>query len=316
MRQENLQQAEYKGVRFACNDTETEIGRAKIPHSFANSDVDNIEDQGRNPRIYRLTAVINGVDYRVQRDALMDAIDGDGSPGTLIHPFHGRIENAVAMPGVVFPESVKTLGRIEITITFRISDSDGIPSATRISTSGISNRRESTIAAVTEDFTEKYTVTNNFPGNYSSAQSKANNLVSSIRAFVTTTSISSSRSAGYFSKVDSFSRNINGLVNNSKGMGEGITELIEDISGLYDIPVQTLTVAQRFFTFGEDDIPINPTTAGLIERQRNNTAFNEAVQVSALSISYEAASLIDYRTVDEIENVQRDLEGKYEALRF
>lgn len=315
MRQENLHEAEFKGVKFACNVTTQGVGRSKIIHEFANSDTDNIEDQGKQPRSYKLTAIIIGVDYRSQRDALLTAIDGDAAPGVLIHPFYGRIENAVAMP-VEFDENVNTLGRLEIPITFRISDSDGIPAATQLSTSGIANRKNNTISAVNTDFSETYSVNNAFQGNYESSQSKAINLVDVIRASVTTTSIATQNQASYFAKVDAFSRNINSLVNNPSGMGEGITQLMGDISGLYDTPGQTLAVAQKFFNFGSGDIPINQTTAGLIERQRNNTAFNEAVRVSALSVGYQASSEIDFVTVDEVEAVQRELEGEYGELRF
>lgn len=315
MRQENLLHAEYKGVKFACNISTTTVGRSKIIHEFANSNTDNIEDQGKNPRVYQLTAIIIGVDYRSQRDALLNAIDENAEPGILIHPWYGRIENAVAMPAT-FDENINTLGRLEIPITFRISDSEGIPAVTTLSTSGITNRRNAAISAVNTDFSETYSVTNEFPGNYEASQSKANNLVDSIRKFVTTTSISIQNSASFFAKVDSFSRNINSLVNNSEGMGEGIVGLIGDISDLYETSEQTLAVSQKFFNFGDGDIPINPTTAGLIERRQNNIAFNEAVQVAALSVAYQSASQIDFSTIEEVESVQRELEGEYGGLRF
>ena len=315
MRPDNLHEAEYKGVKFACNLSTTTVGRSKIVHEFANSDIDNIEDQGRNPRSYKLTAIIIGVDYRSQRDALLNAIDENGEPGVLIHPWYGRIENAVAMP-VTFDENINTLGRLEIPITFRISDSEGIPAVTALSTSGITNRRDTAISAVNTDFSETYSVTNEFPGNYEASQSKANNLVDSIRKFVTTISIVTQNSASFFARVDSFSRNINSLVNDPEGMGDGIVGLIGDISDLYETSEQTLTVSKKFFNFGDADIPINPTTAGLAERRRNNIAFNEAVQVSALSVAYQSASQIDFRTIEEVEAIQRELEGEYGGLRF
>jgi len=254
------------------------------------------------------------VNYQPERDALLEAIETAG-PGTLIHPFYGRIENAVALP-VTFDETVKRLGRLEIPITFEISDSEGIPEITEVSTSGITNRKDTLNSTLEDDFATTYSVNNAFQGNYEASQSKANNLVTDINNFVTTTSISSSSSAEFFAKLDVFSRSINQLVGNPRGLGSSVIELINDISKLYDTSEQTLLVSQRFFTFGEDDTPINPTTAGLIERQRNNLAFNEAVQVAAIGVAYEASTGIDFVTVDDVEEVQRDLEAEYEDLRF
>lgn len=314
MRIQDLETASYKGVDFKFISTSTLVGRAKIKHEFANSNKNNIEDQGLNPRTYRLTAVISATNYRAERDRLLDAIESPGL-GTLRHPFYGTIENAAAMP-VEFNESITSMGRIEFPLVFEISDSDGVPTVARLSTSSVNNLAVNTVSVVSEDFGANFFVTDGFGGNFGSAQSKNDNFISAILNNVNITSILPGVSAEYRAKIDFFTRNANNLIGNPQGLGEGITGLMLDIAGLYSNPLQTYNVSRRFFTFGDDDVAINPTTAGLTERIANNLAYNEAVQISALSVAYEAASLRDYATVNDIDQVSRELEGEYRKLRF
>lgn len=310
---DRLSVATFKGVRFACNDTTTTAGRALIKHEFANSDQNNIEDQGLNPRTYSLTALIFGDNYERDRDQLLAAIESSGS-GVLTHPFYGRIENAVALP-VTYSETVKRLGRVEIPITFEISESTGIPSVSLNSTGALTNGKGVLQDAIILDFADNFTVTNSFTGNFKSAQSKLTGFAGAIGDNVTVTSVTAGAAATYRAQIDTFTRNINSLIGTPDALATSVVTLIEDISGLYDTAEQTLDVARRFFTFGDDDTPIIANTAGLIERQNNNQTFNDSVKASALSIAYEAAGLTTYRTVSEVDSVSRELETIYRSLK-
>jgi len=310
---DQLSVATFKGVRFPCNDTTTTVGRAKIVHRFANSNKNNVEDQGGNPRVYQLTAIILGENYIRDRDQLLSAIESPGT-GVLIHPFYGRIENAEAMP-VTFDETVKRLGRVEIPITFEISDSEGIPAITQRSTSGITSLKDSLIDTTSTDFANTFNVTNSFTGNFNAAQDKLTSFVGAINDNVTITSVTEQSAASFRSKLDTFTRNINTLISSPTQLAQGVTGLMNDISGLYDTPEQTLDVSRRFFTFGNDDTPIIATTAGLIERLQNQQIFNETVQASSLGVAYEAAALTQFRTVNEVDETSRALETVYRILK-
>lgn len=172
--------ASYKGVSFPCNETTTTAGRAKIIHRPANSNKYNIEDQGKNPRTYNLTAIITGENYFDKRDALLSAIESPGL-GVLIHPFFGRIENVAAFP-VTFDQKVNALGTINIPIRFEVSDSEGVPSLIQISSSGISSRKDDVLAAVSENVATDFEVTNSFTGNFTAATSKVTSFSNSIVA--------------------------------------------------------------------------------------------------------------------------------------
>lgn len=309
---EKLNVASFKGVRFPCNETTTTAGRAKIKHEFANSNKNNIEDQGGIPRVYQLTAIITGEDYEIQRDKLLKAIESAGA-GVLIHPFYGRVENVVAMP-VTYSESMRRLGRVEIPITFEISDSEGIPAVTQRSSSNISNLKDSLITATTDDFANKYEVTNSFTGNFQAAQEKTAEFAGAVSEAVTLRT-AGNKVAEYRAALDTFSRNINTITGSPSALASSVTALVNGISQLYDTAEETIDSVRRLTNFGTTDADSVATTAGLIERKRNNRAFNDAVQATALGVSYESATLAEYRTVEDIDTVSRSLEAVYARLK-
>ena len=310
---EQLSVASFKGVRFACNSTTTTVGRAKIKHEFANSDRNNIEDQGLLPRTYVLTARIFGANYQRDRDQLLAAIE-DSEPGVLIHPFYGRIENAVAMP-ITYDETVRKLGVIEIPITFEISDSDGIPAVAQLSSSGILNLKNLLISSVITDLANTFNVTTSFTGNFNAAQDKLASFAATITDSVTLTGVAEQAASSFRAKLDLFNRNINELVTAPDQMAQSVTGIINDISGLYNTAEQTLLVARQLFDFGDSDTIINGTTAGLAERLVNNTALNEAIKSTALGVSYESAALINFKTVTAVDETSRALEQVYRGLK-
>ena len=100
-----LQPASFRGVPFLVDVDEGTAGRRLVIHEFPLRDSAYLEDLGRLPRTFRLTAFVidplpgtlinyltaTGGDFIDQRDALLDAIDGDNTAATLMHPTMGAI---------------------------------------------------------------------------------------------------------------------------------------------------------------------------------------------------------------------------------
>jgi len=309
---EQLHTASFKGVTFPCTVSQTRVGRAQIIHRFINSNKNSIEDQGLDPRGYSLTAVISGTNYLQDRDRLLATIE-EGGKGTLIHPFYGRIENIVAFP-VTIEEKMSALGRVEIPLVFELDESEGIPTKLINSSSEISQKKLKVLDSFSTEVKDKFKVTSTATGNFESAKNKLDGFVISLIKNVTTATISGGLANGFKAAVNDFSSNINLLINNPEELGIQMTDLMGDISNLYDEPEQILEVSGRFFDFGDDDTPIVETTTGLTERALNNSTLNKTIQGSALAVAYEAAGLIEYGTVEEIDSVSNNLESIFEKV--
>lgn len=94
---DNLQPASFRSVPFFYLDTEGEGGRRTVEHEFPFRDTSYTEDLGKKNRTYRLQAFVIGDDYFTQRDALLTALETQGS-GTLVHPYLGSLTVNVKTP--------------------------------------------------------------------------------------------------------------------------------------------------------------------------------------------------------------------------
>jgi prophage DNA circulation protein len=84
--------ASFRGVPFNVESHEENSGRRGVLHEFPGRDTPSAEDLGRKGGVYRVRAFVLGDDYMAQRDALRQAVRGDGSTGTLVHPYLGNIQ--------------------------------------------------------------------------------------------------------------------------------------------------------------------------------------------------------------------------------
>jgi len=84
----NIRQASYKGVPFKFFWVEDEISRALVRHEYPHRPGADLEDQGRHPRVCTLPVVFFREDYPDGMNALLTAIEEDGS-GEFIHPVFG-----------------------------------------------------------------------------------------------------------------------------------------------------------------------------------------------------------------------------------
>jgi prophage DNA circulation protein len=85
-----LLDASFRGVSFEVVTTGDDIERAILVNEYPYVDGASVEDMGRAPRRFSLTAIFYGEDYENRLEAFLQAIDVPG-PDELIHPFFGAI---------------------------------------------------------------------------------------------------------------------------------------------------------------------------------------------------------------------------------
>lgn len=98
----------FRGVPFFVESHDFSGGRRKADHEFPERNISRSEDLGRKIRNFSLTCYVLGDDYFDKRDALLDALESNGS-GVLIHPYLGR--KNVQVGDVSLSETVRE-GRI------------------------------------------------------------------------------------------------------------------------------------------------------------------------------------------------------------
>lgn len=106
----HLRPASFRGVPFKIKRAVTRVGRRVVTHEFPFRDVPYAEDLGKGFREYTLEAHVIGEDHEVARNRLIQAVEGDKTPGILVHPIFGALR---VVPGSVEHIFDNTEGNIE-----------------------------------------------------------------------------------------------------------------------------------------------------------------------------------------------------------
>lgn len=85
-----LRPASFRGAGFYVEAGTRSGGRRLAPHEYPKRDLPYVEDMGRKARGYSVTAYCLGPDYQDDRDALILALEAEGS-GTLVLPALGDV---------------------------------------------------------------------------------------------------------------------------------------------------------------------------------------------------------------------------------
>ncbi len=311
---EELFPASYKGAPFLVNRVSTSGGRKTVKHEFPNSDIQVIEDLGLSPREYRISAIIAEPGYIQKRDTLLRALE-EGGKGVLIHPFYGRIENIVSQT-FTLNEDLSRLGDTVVEIVFGPSDTDGLPTQSVNTVSQISSLSGILSGNIVSDITNLFNVTNTFQGNFSAAATKLGDIADAFNLNAQLPTVSIGQINDFNSLVDNFRSSANTLVGSPAELAADIQEIFVEFPRLYSTATQQTDSLALFFDFGDDDIEINPTTAGLVERKQNNDVLNNAMKSFALSEAYVSSAQIDFTTVSDIENTADTLEFAFEAVKL
>lgn len=123
---EDLQPASFRGVPFEVENDTGKFGRRVEVHEYPQRDKPFAEDLGRATREFTVSAFVIGDDYLQRRDALLEAIEA-GGPGTLVHPYYGRLE--VNVTDVSVTHSRSNGGMCEFSLAFVESGELSFPAA-------------------------------------------------------------------------------------------------------------------------------------------------------------------------------------------
>lgn len=88
--QRELRKGSFRGVEFETTQTDLSVGRRVQVFEYPQRDKPFVEDMGRSARTIRFTAFVTGSDYIEKMNALIAALEKEGS-GELIHPWLGSM---------------------------------------------------------------------------------------------------------------------------------------------------------------------------------------------------------------------------------
>jgi len=323
-----LKVAKYKGVEFLFETATTTGGNRLIKFNFPGSDRQSIERQGKLPRSYPMTIWIQHDNYFQVKDELLRVLE-DGEKGVLTHPTDGDIDNVINGEYQLV-ETISDLGRGQLTVTFEIDDSVGIPIQSGDLVSQVQSASDLLNTQLAADITNDYEASLNFLGNFNDALDNLNEISAAINSASTLANPISNLAADFTKAITTFNNSIGNLVQSPTELSSSINALFESLNNLYETPGETFRVLKGLFAFGEDDpviavvAPTNanntnpiavPKTAGLTERKRNRDLIRANIRTQSLSYAYLNTVQVDFSNTDDLDLVQDELETQYANIR-
>lgn len=304
----------YKGVEILFDSSTVDGGRKTVVHSFPSRDTDLVEDLGGKPRRYALDVIITerpAKDYLDYRNDLMALFD-QGGLGDLVHPLYGRITDVAAL-NYSINERISEFGSAILSVNFAVSGNRGIPQDDGNLASRIEQAAEATQSAATQTIADDFKVSARFNANFSSAADTVSDLVDKAKTATSTVTEITDEANELAKTLGDISADVISLLNQPQALADAVGSVFDGVGAVYAGQQAALDGLTAFFGFGGGDLPA-PTTAGLIERQKNQRVLDGAINTAALANAYAAAAQIEYATEQDIDNAAATLEAQYQLI--
>ena len=312
-----LRRASFRGVPFGVFAANTSGGRRVVSHEYPQKDVPFVEDLGRKGKIYNIEAFVVGSDYMQQRQALEAALDAKG-PGKLVHPYLGELSLQVA--DYSYMESRDDGGMAEFQITFWQTTANPIYPTTTNNSAGQTQTKAVTVNTAAQTTTAKvYSVSGQNQATVSAnAQAVASDSVTLVGNGM------KSGIATLTDQLDSFTRDlaqlsvdVQSLVTDPAQMIFRFQSILSRLTVALD-PFKALSVYRRIFdsVTGYFGGKAYGSSSSAVQIHSNDSALNQALQVSILSNMAYLAVMVDFQTRRQAEDTRNMLDALIESIIY
>lgn len=320
-----LREGSFKGAPFLVNSAITAAGRKQVKHEFPNSSRQSIEDLGFRPRVFSLIVEttadfvdgeIDPQTYFNNRNSLMDALE-EGGPGILSHPFFSTDIEVVARPFSV-SEDVEELGIARFSLVFDISNAEDAPVPDVVALSNINAKVNEVTDQFTLDMEENFKISNGFnlEESVDRGQEFFTDVVLAVNRFAVLDVVdkvieTTDRLNEFSSKIIGFQGDIVALVQVPSDLASAVVSTVQSVRGLYASAETVLNVYLDLFDIGDNLAVVFGTTSNRTERRINQSLLTDSVQGIVLAEAYQSATVREYDTVDEVDEVKGLLEEQF-----
>lgn len=294
---DQLQPASFRGVKFKVDTAEMKFGRRNVVHEYPFRDEPYSEDLGKRAREYSFNAYIIGGNYFGARDSLIKAIEGDKSPGTLIHPTLGR-KNVVPKDCSVNYSNRE--GGIEyFTLTFIEAGEKKFPNSKFNLSSLVGLRAQSLIDTATGYFDRVFTVTNFIDQVTNDAVSMVGGFNSLIDRAIGLGGLLDPFYSAFKSTFGDWKSTFTSLIPNSSSFSVGLSNQVTGLSTIFSTPKAKIKAQKQLLTFGNSFKSIPQTTPTNIQRAKNQDVLVSFVRTLAISQIAVAVTDIEFPSRQE-----------------
>ena len=315
---DELHPASYRGVLFNTSGASTSSGRKTAVHTFVNSDEKDMEDLGKDLRVFTITASVSGPDYISQRDKLIDALLKPGV-GVLVHPNYGRV-NVVALPYTV-EESESELGEAKFSLVFNEVTEEAAPIPIAGGVAAVSAQADVCIDELATETADTFSISDSFAESYASAKGMVTDVTDRFSVVSRAFAEANDAVSTLASDIDEFRIGVASFINQPLKLANGVLGLFDQTRSVVTTARQRIDVVRGFLGFndGSDALTVDANSGNAITVEAAEIGVNERtvtnqVRLSALAISLEAVVQSDFTTADELESVLLSVQNSFDDL--
>lgn len=303
--------ASFRGIDFLVPDESKNGGKKTVSHEYPNSDRRYVEELGKSPASFNITAIIHGSDAIQRRIDFENALEQAGR-GLLIHPSLGQ--QMVVATEYSSRSSDSEIGKFTFSITFKRSEENISLNAVGASNQFISSIVEDAKSNLDASFIDKF-ANGSFSDVIRENGSQLQSIITQARDVFGSVNNLQENGLEEFNRVlNSEENNILSIVRNGSDYASSLRSiynsadnLVNDISQLYDSYI-------TYTTFGNDRKSKALITQKRITEENNLSAVEEHTKINGLISAYEAAVYTDFQTDEELIAVQSQLNDSYDTL--
>ncbi|MGR3179829.1 MAG: DNA circularization N-terminal domain-containing protein [Candidatus Anammoxibacter sp.] len=303
-----LQEASYRGVTFLVPNETKEGGKKIVEHNYPGNDRRFVEELGKQPNSYRITAIVFGSDAIQRRIRLEQALTETGR-GLLIHPTLGQIQ--VVATTFSSRSSDSELGKFTFDIEFLESEENITLSPGATNNQLVSVIKSDVSKNLDIAFLNKFK-DSGFADILKGTSTQFRGLITDINIFKDGIQDPTAKGLSALNRLLELNENNAPItVRTAKGYVTALRDIyntFENVSG----NVGGFQNAWFSLTdFGNNRVKKTLITAKRIEEEINLSAVEDHTRVNALAGAYESATFREYKTDVELLDVQIKLEDKY-----
>ena len=290
---EKLHPASFRSVSFLVSTESVRRGKKTVIHEYPNSDQRYVEELGKLPPTFSITAIIHGDDAIDQRLRLENALERPGL-GLLVHPVYGNLN--VKSLNFNVTSNQTDVGIFTFDIEFATSRENITPEPDAATDTTISSLAAAAKTTINDKLQILYK-TPATPNIFDSAIEKTNGIFKGVHDTINTVVDKTTAGAAGFDRVyRSVTRNISTVVSSAQKLRDNATLLYDTA---LDVPlfVDQLAAAWNNLLDYPLTVPTSSAiTADQAERYQNDNAIVEHMKLTSLANSYESSAYTDYAT--------------------
>jgi prophage DNA circulation protein len=295
----------FRGVSFATESVDGEIGRRVVLHEYPLRDEPYVEDLGRKARTFALELFVLGPDYMHQRDDLITAFETPG-PGVLVHPYRGQI--TVSVLEVRGPrESTREGGMARFSVVFVESGAALVPHAATDTGQNVKEKADAAAFTLQREFAATFNATSLpefiFEHNKSLVIKVADKLETLRRSLPGVPAIVTA----FVADLQQLTTNLETVIRTPADLAAELYGLVADLALLPDRPTRAIAAYRQLFTVLSGEPVIPRTTANRVRQATNQQALSALVHRAAIVEASRAAATVEVDSYDEASTLRLEL---------